>query len=186
VASNWDLDAAVECGKFRQDLYYRLNVMSFHLPPLRERVQDIAPLARGIAARYNTKFRKDLFDLHPETLALLEGFSWPGNIRQMENVVQQAVLLSRGPVLLPEYLPPVVREYVAPAPTPGNGHHLPAADSLFRSREATERTVIQRALANHGHSRARAAHALGISRVTLYKKMKKYGLMDLPLRPTGN
>ena len=65
VASNWDLEEAVQRGKFRQDLYYRLNVMSFHLPPLRERVQDIAPLVRGMAARFNTKFRKDLFDISP-------------------------------------------------------------------------------------------------------------------------
>ena len=63
VASNWDLEDAVQRGKFRQDLYYRLNVMSFHLPPLRERVQDIAPLVRGLAARFNTKFHKDLFDI---------------------------------------------------------------------------------------------------------------------------
>ena len=65
VASNWDLEEAVRQNRFRQDLYYRLNVMSFHLPPLRERVQDIAPLARGMAARFNTRFKKDLFDIHP-------------------------------------------------------------------------------------------------------------------------
>ena len=72
VASNWDLEEAVQQGKFRQDLYYRLNVMSFHLPPLRERVQDIAPLVRGMAARFNTKFRKDLFDVSPQALDALE------------------------------------------------------------------------------------------------------------------
>src|SRR5262249_486379 len=96
VASNWDLDEAVEQGKFRRDLYYRLNVMSFHLPPLRERVQDIGALARGMAARFNTKFRKDLFEIHPEAMAALEMFPWPGNIRQLENVIQQAVLVSGG------------------------------------------------------------------------------------------
>ena len=96
VASNWDLEEAVRQGKFRQDLYYRLNVMSFHLPPLRERVQDIAPLVRGMAARFNTKFRKDLFDVNPRRMDALEGFPWPGNIRQLENVVQQAVLVSSG------------------------------------------------------------------------------------------
>jgi DNA-binding NtrC family response regulator len=175
VASNWDLEEAVRQGKFRQDLYYRLNVMAFHLPPLRERVQDIAPLVRGVAARYNTKFRKDLFDVSPQALDILEAFPWPGNIRQLENCVQQAVLLSSGAELLPEHLPQAVRDYhLAAPPLP------PVADrpeSLSHNRAVAERNVIQRALANNGYSRSRAASALGISRVTLYKKMKKYGLM---------
>src|SRR5207244_12121498 len=80
VASNWDLEEAVRQNKFRQDLYYRLNVMSFHLPPLRERVQDIAPLVRGMAARFNTKFRKDLFDISLRARDALEAYPWPGNI----------------------------------------------------------------------------------------------------------
>jgi DNA-binding NtrC family response regulator len=189
VASNWDLEEAVERGRFRQDLYYRLNVISFHLPPLRERVQDIAPLVRGMAARFNTKFRKDLFDISPEALAALECFPWPGNIRQLENVVQQAVLLSSGPELLAEHLPPLVREQT-PSAAPalvngnghanGNGHHGP--DSLEHNREVLERNIIQRALANNGYSRIRTATALGISRVTLYKKMMKYGLMPRSAR----
>jgi DNA-binding NtrC family response regulator len=176
VASNLNLEEAVERGRFRPDLYFRLNVMSFHLPPLRERVQDIAPLARGMAARFNLKFRKGLFDLHPEALAALEGYHWPGNIRQLENVVQHAVLVSTGPELLPKDLPPAVQE--STAASAGNGH---PADSLLHNREMIERNVIQRALVNNGYSRARAADSLGISRVTLYKKMKKYGLMTIPL-----
>jgi DNA-binding NtrC family response regulator len=180
VASNWDLDEAVRQNKFRQDLYYRLNVMSFHLPPLRERVQDIAPLVRGLTARFNTKFRKDLFDISVQALDALESYPWPGNIRQMENFVQQAVLVSGGPELLLSHLPQQVRDYrpaarvVAPSALP---------DSLVHNREQLERNVIQRALASHGYSRARAASALGISRVTLYKKMKKYGLMRSPTAP---
>jgi DNA-binding NtrC family response regulator len=91
VASNWNLEEAAESGKFRRDLYYRLNVMSFHLPALRERPSDIEPLVRGMAARFNTKFRKDLLDISRDALRCLEAFPWPGNIRQMENAVQQAV-----------------------------------------------------------------------------------------------
>jgi transcriptional regulator with PAS, ATPase and Fis domain len=180
VASNWDLEDAVRQNKFRQDLYYRLNVMSFHLPPLRERVQDIAPLARGFAARFNTKFRKDLFDIGPAALDALESYSWPGNIRQLENFVQQAVLVSSGAELLHEHLPQQVRDY-----RPAGREVIPAAtpESLVHNREQLERNVIQRALANNGYSRARAASALGISRVTLYKKMKKYGLMRTPAGP---
>jgi DNA-binding NtrC family response regulator len=194
VASNWDLEEAVETGRFRRDLYYRLNVMSFHLPPLRERVQDIAPLVRGMASRYNAKFRKDLYDISPEAMAAIETHPWPGNIRQLENALQQAVLLSNGSVLLPEHLPTAIRDYVpvvAPAATAAAPASLDArtsngtpepTDSLLHNRELLERNVIQRALANNGYSRARAAQALGISRVTLYKKMKKYDLMNSPAR----
>jgi DNA-binding NtrC family response regulator len=179
VASNWDLEEAVQTGKFRQDLYYRLNVMSFHLPPLRERVQDIAPLVRGLAARFNTKFRKDLFDISPPAMEVLENFPWPGNIRQLENFVQQAVLLSSGPELLVEHLPQQLLDH-RPAYRLSEAPVHP--DTLLHNREVLERNVIQRALEKNGYSRARAASALGISRVTLYKKMKKYGLMNGSLR----
>ena len=175
VASNWDLEEAVSAGKFRQDLYYRLNVMSFHLPPLRERIQDISPLARALVARFNTKFHKELLDVSPPAMDALESFPWPGNIRQMENFIQQAVLVSSGPELLADHLPQLVRDY-RPARV-----FLPAhvsGDSLTRNREQVERNIIQRTLVNNGYSRVHTANALGISRVTLYKKMKKYGLMS--------
>jgi DNA-binding NtrC family response regulator len=183
VASNWDLEEAVRQSKFRQDLYYRLNVMSFHLPPLRERVQDIAPLTRALAAGFSARFRKDLFDIQPRVLDVLELHPWPGNIRQLENVVQQAVLLCGGPELRVEHLPAQVREHGLGAPsTPLSAATRPDSP-LLRSREMTERSIIQRALASNNYSRARAARALKISRVTLYKKMKKYGLMEIPLQP---
>jgi len=181
AASNWNLEEAVEKGKFRQDLYYRLNVMSFHLPPLRERLQDIAPLARGLAVRFSGKFRKDLFAISSPALAALLAFPWPGNIRQLENVLQQAVLMSSGPELLLQHLPMPVQLHANSA----NGKLEPTGESLALNRDQLERTVIQRALINSGYSRARAASSLGISRVTLYKKMKKYGLMEAPAFPAA-
>jgi two-component system, NtrC family, response regulator HydG len=174
VAANVDLEEAAARGKFRADLYFRLNVMSFHLPPLRERVIDIAPLARGMAVRFNHKFNKDLFEISAEAMAALEAFPWPGNLRQLENVLQHAVLVSSGTELLFEHLPAAVREHAAPL----NGYVELAAESLQHHRDLTERSVIQRALVSNGYCRSRAATALGISRVTLYKKMKKYGLMN--------
>ena len=179
VASNWNLEEEARSGRFRQDLYYRLNVMSFHLPALRERPQDIEPLARGMAARFNTRFRKELFEISREAMRCLQAFPWPGNIRQMENAVQQAVLVSNGPELLPEHLPQPIRDYVPSAPPPStNGHVAPADETTLSDNiDAVERSFIIKALERHGNSRARAAEALGISRVTLYKKMKKYGLM---------
>ncbi len=181
VASNLDLEEAVERGRFRPDLYFRLNVMSFHLPPLRERIQDIAPLAHGMAMRFNRKFNKALFDIHPEAMAALEAFSWPGNLRQLENVLQHAVLVSSGPELLVDHLPAAVQEAAAPF---NGAEEFVANESLHHQRDVIEKNVIQRALMTNGYSRTRAADSLGISRVTLYKKMKKYGLMKSSVSPT--
>jgi two-component system, NtrC family, response regulator HydG len=178
VASNWDLEQAVRDHKFREDLYYRLNVMSFHLPPLRERVQDIGMLVRGLAAKYAMKFRKGIFDVSQHALETLESHPWPGNIRQLENAVQQAVLVSNGPELLWDHLPAVVRGHI-----PAVGRADPPRNSLAHHRENAERLTIVRALAENGNSRSRAARSLKISRVTLYKKMKQYGLMDSSARP---
>lgn len=183
AATNWNLMDAVERGTFRRDLYYRLHVISFHLPPLRHRPEDIGPLVRGMAARFGTKFGKKLFGVSPDALRTLEAFPWPGNIRQLENVIQQAVLTSSGPELKAHHLSPVVSSKPELPPTttvpttPGFG------GTLKQSRETTERANILRALEKAGQSRTRAAQLLGVSRVTLYKKMKKYGLFTKPASP---
>jgi DNA-binding NtrC family response regulator len=183
VASNWDLEEAVAQGRFREDLFYRLNVLALHLPPLRERVQDIAPLARGLTARFNAKFNKDLVHLSPEALAVLESFPWPGNLRQLENALQQAVLMSSGPQLLRQHLPQVVQQArpdrgVAPRPAPAPADLADGAGgaSLAQDRKLRECALIREALERNGYRRSRTAKALGVSRVTLYNKMKKYGL----------
>ncbi|MFO0936646.1 MAG: sigma 54-interacting transcriptional regulator [Gemmataceae bacterium] len=174
AATNWNLADAVERGSFRRDLYYRLHVIAFHLPPLRDRAQDIGPLCRGMVARYGTRFGKKLFGISPDALRALESFPWPGNIRQLENVIQQAVLTTTGSELRLQHLPAMIHtkagnaQAVAVIGTP---------NSLAQNRETTERTVIVRTLEKAGFSRTRAAGMLGVSRVTLYKKMKKYGLL---------
>jgi DNA-binding NtrC family response regulator len=175
AASNWDLEEAVARGKFRLDLYYRLNVLSFHLPPLRERRQDIEALARGMVAHFAGKFCKPLSAISPGALVALESFPWPGNIRQLENAVQQAVLLSSGPDLLEEHLPACVRHAVL-APQVSSSPSPAPADSLVEQRASRERQAIEQALADAYGCRSRAAAALGVSRVTLYNKMKKYGI----------
>ncbi len=133
-----------------------------------------------MASKFAQRFARELFAISPEVLAALEAFPWPGNIRQLENVIQQAVLMSHGPELLWRHLPKLILHKV------GAGYSSNGApkDFLTESREDVERGTIRRALMNHGGIRCRAASALGISRVTLYKKMKKYGLkyglVDLP------
>jgi transcriptional regulator with PAS, ATPase and Fis domain len=173
AASNADLSELVGSGAFRSDLYYRLHVIPFHVPPLRERVEDIAPLAQELAYRYAAQFGKALLAIGAEALALLECYSWPGNLRELDNVLRQSVLLSRGEVLLPGHLPASLRESQAAArPRSVGSDH-----SLRGFREAAERGLMQRVLADSGHSRCRAAKRLGISRGTLHKKMKQYGLI---------
>jgi DNA-binding NtrC family response regulator len=199
VASNLNLEEAVQQGRFRQDLWYRLNILSIHLPPLRERVRDIGPLARDMAVRFCRQFHKGLFDISAEALSALEAFPWPGNIRQLENAMQQAVLVSKGPQLLREHLPLPVRQaeevpclrlpVLAPSPAPAplvpavNRPAAPQANPLEEALAEDELGLIQRALEANGYRRSRTAAALGISRVTLYKKMKKYGLQPSPRWP---
>ena len=175
AATNWNLAEAVERGTFRRDLYYRLHVITFHLPPLRERPQDIGPLVRGMVARYGAKFGKKIAAIHPDAVRAIESFPWPGNIRQLENVVQQSVLTCHGEELTAAHLSPAVRQSQA---APGDSQSLAHPSSLAQNRETTERTVIVKALEKSSFSRTRAAQLLGVSRVTLYKKMKKYGLLS--------
>jgi DNA-binding NtrC family response regulator len=178
AATNWNLADAVERGSFRRDLYYRLHVLSFQLPPLRHRPEDIGPLVRGMLARYGTKFGKRLYGICPEALRALEAFPWPGNIRQLENVVQQAVLTSGGSELKLHHLSPLVHAQIdSPTAAPAA---VAFGGTLKQSRESSERANIVRALEKAGQSRTRAAQLLGVSRVTLYKKMKKYGLLAKP------
>lgn len=105
AASNCDLVEAIRRGAFREDLYYRLNLMTFHLPPLRERAGDIAPLVHHMVDLFRTKFRKGIARVSREAMTALENYLWPGNIRQLENVVQRAVLVCPGPELLLGHLP---------------------------------------------------------------------------------
>jgi two-component system, NtrC family, response regulator HydG len=198
AASNWDLEAAMLEGKFRQDLYYRLNVLAFYLPPLRERVQDIGPLARGMAARFAERIGKEWRAISQEALEALVAFPWPGNIRQLDNVVQHAGLIGTGPELLREHLPPRVRDFrpssagrcaatanscpsagTTASPLPADSA-VPAViangSSLKATRATQERALIETVLLESNNCRSRAAQLLGISRATLYNKIKKYGI----------
>jgi two-component system response regulator HydG len=191
VASNSNLESAVDRGEFRADLFYRLNVMAFHLPPLRERRDDVALLARTFAAQFAEKFQKSLTDIAPDALKTLTSFPWPGNVRQLENVIQEAVLVCKGPLLTKDDLPAAVSR-------PNNGKTLDCAvtvgnmngsvnrngsavpSPLFRKCAEHERTLIHRTLAACLNNRSAAARTLGISRVTLHKKINQYGLRVLP------
>jgi DNA-binding NtrC family response regulator len=178
VASTCDLDEAVQGGRFRSDLRYRLQVLPIHLPPLRERRADIVPLARALTARFRKEFGHAAGGIGGEALAALEKFSWPGNLRQLVNAVQQAVLVSRGAEVLPTHLPEEIHKDGTP-----NLHPRPVIEAPARLQASAEGIELKHALEKWHYHRKRTAKALGISRVTLWKKMKTHGLLPKRGRP---
>ena len=181
VASNACLEQEVAAGRFRSDLYYRLNVVGFSLPPLRDRRAIIAGLASQFLREFAAQNRPDVRRLTPEAMAALQGYDWPGNIRELRNVLERAVALCRGPEVEVSDLPESVRRPPASVPPlvglrVGANPDLPI--TLTESREEVEILHITEALRKHRNNRLRAAAELGISRMGLYKKLHKYGLMD--------
>jgi DNA-binding NtrC family response regulator len=170
LATNEDLSKAVAEGRFRQDLYYRISVVPIHLPALRERVGDVPLLARHFLKRFATDNGKKVVDIDESTMTILQAHSWPGNIRELENVIERGVILTRGEVLMPGDLPP---ELTKSAPAPTGDRTL----ALKRALEIPEREIIERTLRAHDWNRQRTASALDINRTTLFNKMRKYGLL---------
>jgi DNA-binding NtrC family response regulator len=171
------------------DLYYRLNTLSFHLPPLRERPWDIEFLARKFAIEHAHSHRIRLRRITPDFLAALRDYQWPGNIRELENVTRRAVLYCRDGVLTVSDLPSTVRRGGPRLTEPrengrngGNGTNGSNGGgrrgvTLEDRVEEIERRIIEESLQRHNFHRADTARELGISRVTLYNKMKKFGMM---------
>lgn len=171
VASNRSLEEEVAAGRFRADLFYRLNVVGFCLPPLRERRPVIGAIATKFIGEFASATGRETPSLTPEALAALEAHDWPGNVRELRNIVERAVALSVGDAIQPDDLPDPIRGLAPAIPI------ISPAASLVRSKEEAERHCIAEALERSGNNRLRAAAALGISRMTLYKKLHKYGLM---------
>jgi two-component system response regulator PilR (NtrC family) len=174
AATNADLEAEVQAGRFREDLYYRLNVITIALPPLRKRSEDVPLLAHHFLARYAKENDKPLSDIAPAAMELLMDHPWPGNVRELENVIERAVVLSTGPVLDVELLPPSVRQpnaVAAPAANlPNNGLSLKDAVSEF------ERQLIVKALQMSGGVQKRAAEMLHVKPTTLHEMMKRLNI----------
>jgi len=181
VASNRALEQEVIAGRFRSDLYYRLNVVAFFLPPLRERRSVIPAMAHKFVAEFATRGGRPVRGMSAAALKALEEHHWPGNIRELRNVVERAVALCPGSEIQPADLPEGLsaRAHLEPAPAPAAATvPMPAtAATLGEAKEGAEANCILDALRRHRNNRLRAAQELGISRMTLYKKLHKYGLM---------
>jgi transcriptional regulator with PAS, ATPase and Fis domain len=174
AATNRDLRKAIAEGTFREDLYYRLNVFQIDLPPLRERGEDIALLAHYFLDIYARRMGKPVTGFEPRALYQVTHYAYPGNVRELENVIQRAVALAEGDLVRVEDLPRALRDLSMPligAPAPP-GDALPEGLTL----EELEQRYIRQTLDRLGGNASKAARALGISRSTLWRKMKQYGL----------
>jgi len=183
AATNKDLKKALEEGAFRQDLYYRLNVINIVLPPLKDRPEDILPLVEHFIGIYGREFNKPPKRVSDEARLILERYAWPGNVRELSNTVERIMILEDGEWLLPGHLPPVMTgaTRVAGQPSfPGDADPAPAVGdfNLRKLTEAFQAKTITAALEKTGGNRTEAAKLLGLSRVGLYHQIKKLGLLQ--------
>ncbi|MGH9641505.1 MAG: sigma 54-interacting transcriptional regulator, partial [Terriglobales bacterium] len=190
AASNRDLEKEVREGNFRQDLYYRLAIIAIFIPPLCEHKEDILPLVEFFIDRYNQRFRKSVRGITDETKRLLLQSNWPGNIRELRNSIERAMILEDEPLLRPAYLPFAVNQAGAGltafehSAAQGNGQSLPNGRFLPRlyipeggtSLEEVERAMVEIAMKQAGNNQTHAAKLLDISRDALRYKLKKFGL----------
>jgi two-component system, NtrC family, response regulator AtoC len=172
-ATNQDLESAVESGDFRKDLYYRLAVVPVHLPPLRSRLEELPQLTRHLLERHAKRLHVDVHEIEPDAMEILLGYSWPGNIRELENVIERALVLTDGKTISVEDLPEAVRR---PAPD-GPALAVDGDDlSVKRHGARLERHLIQLALDRTGGNKTQAAELLELSPRALRYKIQEYGL----------
>ncbi|MFZ2445672.1 MAG: sigma 54-interacting transcriptional regulator [Syntrophobacteraceae bacterium] len=164
AATNRDLPHEVQAGKFRDDLFYRLNVIAIHLPSLRERMEDVVPLAHHFLAKYNLKEHKNIRNFSPGAMQALMNHDWPGNVRQLENAISHAVVLAQGDTIRRKHLPRFLWEIPGTRP--------------LTSLSENERVLILNALQESKWNKHDAARRLNISRSTLYSKMRRYGVEE--------
>jgi DNA-binding NtrC family response regulator len=183
VASNVNLKELMDRGQFRADLYYRLNVVEFRVPPLRERPRDIVPLTLDFIEGFCVDHGIEIRDVHPDFLACLRAYRWPGNVRELKNHIRRAVLFCRSGVLTPKDLSPQIHQGLSDqdetfVDTEKPDKVVAQQQTLVDQVAESEREILKEALRANNHNRTATARALGISRVGLYKKMRKYGMTN--------
>jgi DNA-binding NtrC family response regulator len=173
AASNQNLQELITQGKFRTDLYYRLNIISIELPPLRERREDIPLLVEDFIKKHTKRMNKKIERISEEALAILMRYDWPGNIRELENVIERAIILSKSQIITLEDLPDFLNNLDKKEKLPEGINNLNLKDAL----RTPEKDLIVKALNTVEWNRNEAARVLGINRTTLYKKMLQFGLL---------
>jgi DNA-binding NtrC family response regulator len=165
AATNANLESLIAQGRFREDLYYRLNVIRLRVPPLREREGDIPLLVNAFLAEFDAENGKQVMGLTPEAMAAMQAYEWPGNVRELRNCIEGLVVLSRGDTISLSELPSKMRESIPHVPETSEG-----------TLKASELRMIEEALAKTNGRKSDAANLLGISRRTLHRKIKQYGI----------
>jgi len=173
AATNRDLHAAIQRGEFREDLYYRLGVFEIHLPPLRERHDDILELADTFLAEIGESVGRPAAGISRDAKEQLLAYSWPGNVRELRNAIERAVILADGGHIRSEHLP-VTSQRPAPSGSPSSGTLAAGAMNLGE----IERSLVVNALAQARYNKTRAAKLLGLTRAQLYSRIEKYGLEE--------
>lgn len=171
AATNQNLEALVDRGSFRQDLYYRLNVFPLKVPALRERIDDIPPLVSHFIEKSKQLTKKQVNDITPPAMALLIAYNWPGNVRELENTIQRMMVISKGNTLDVPDIPVGIRGMET-------ANQAKPKDLVRETVGYAEKSMIRDALAQTNGNVTRAAKILGWSRATLQNKMKRYGLRD--------
>jgi transcriptional regulator with PAS, ATPase and Fis domain len=174
ASTNRSLTEALRKGALREDLYFRLNVFHIHLPPLRERLEDLPLLAEALLAELNRKHGTRVLEVAPEVLEVFRSYSWPGNVRELRNVLERAVILAAEGIIRREHLP-----WNFPPGAPARGTTMPEDPGVVRvplgaTLEEAEKALILRTLQYTGNNKTRAAEILGISLKTLHNKLKEY------------
>jgi transcriptional regulator with PAS, ATPase and Fis domain len=173
AATNQDLKKLVEKGSFREDLYYRINVVPIRLPPLRSRMEDIPLLVDHFIDRFNALYDKNVRGVSPDTLTLLMGYHYPGNVRELENAIEHAFVLIEGELILPRHLP----EHIFFKSGLASGFEF-TGDAVKRYQHM-EAAFLSHLLAENGHDFRKTARILGVHKTTLYRKMHRLGLSSL-------
>jgi DNA-binding NtrC family response regulator len=169
AATNRQIEETVKNGSFRQDLFYRLNVIRIQIPPLRERKEDVPPLVTHFLRQFNERFRREVTGLAPDALAALTAYDFPGNVRELENLLERAYALGAGGRIRLADLPTL-----AASPRPAS---VTASTQALPTLAQVEKDLILQALSAFDNDKERAAHALGLSRRTIYRRLKEYGLL---------
>jgi DNA-binding NtrC family response regulator len=174
AATNQVLQDLIAQGKFRKDLFYRLNIISIEIPPLRERKEDIPLLIEDFIKKHSKHTSKKIENISGETIYLLKNYNWPGNIRELENVIERAIILTKNHIIQPEDLPDFLKNLKVEGLEKEEGESFKLKEAL----RSPEKDLIVKALEAVAWNRNEAARTLGINRTTLYKKMRQYGLLD--------
>ena len=171
AATNQDLESMMSQGTFRQDLFYRLNIIALHIPPLRERRDDLPELCEALLRKINRSLQFDVDGVSPEAMEMLTDYDWPGNVRELENVLERSVnLMDEVGDIQPEHLPPMLRRSGAKT----ESANQEKAQELAGIMEDAEKQAIYKALEAAGGNRSQAAKILGIHRSGFYQKLTKY------------